>query len=248
VQIINAATKIKSHALDDKILAAVDDADKSVASTAKNAVKSLKLQKKDKNAPLIGTLKPDDVIAQVVTMKGDAGLGEQLFTKQTCIACHTTSQDQPQKGPYLGNIAQTYKRPDLAANTLDPNKTIAQGFATNVFTLKDGSQNLGFVTNESGDKVTIRTIAADRGAPLLAESVEVIRSSPHLQVKHHRPGAARDQTHQTNGHRRLTDRRRQSRRHQSHHRRRSRDRHDHHRARAFAAWPKGRLRALRHGQ
>jgi len=37
---------------------------------------------------------------------------------------------------------------------------IAQGFATNVFTLKDGSVNLGFVTSESGDKVTIRTIAA----------------------------------------------------------------------------------------
>lgn len=161
VQIINAAMKIKSHALDDKILASVDDADKSVANAAKNAVKSLKLEKKTKNSgPLIGTLKPEDVIAQVVKIKGDVALGEQLFTKQTCVACHTTSQDQPQKGPYLGNIAQTYKRPDLAANILDPNKTIAQGFATNVFTLKDGSQNLGFVTNESGDKVTIRTITA----------------------------------------------------------------------------------------
>jgi putative heme-binding domain-containing protein len=93
-------------------------------------------------------------------MKGDVGLGEQLFTRQTCVACHTTSQDQPQKGPYLGNIAQTYKRPDLAENILDPNKTIAQGFATNIFTLKDGSQNLGFVTRESADEVTIRNVAA----------------------------------------------------------------------------------------
>ncbi len=160
LQIINAAAKIKSHALDDKILAAVDDPDKTVASAAKNAVQLLKLEKLEKNALLIGTMKPADVLAQVVKIKGDIELGEQLFTKQTCIACHTTSQDQPQKGPYLGNIAQTYKRPDLAANTLDPNKTIAQGFATNVFTLKDGSQNLGFVTNESGDKVTIRTITA----------------------------------------------------------------------------------------
>jgi putative membrane-bound dehydrogenase-like protein len=161
VQIMNAAVKIKSHALDDKILAAVDDADKGTANSAKNAVKSLKIQKKGhNNGPLVGTLKPADVIAEVIKTKGDAALGEQLFTKQTCVACHTTNQDQPQKGPYLGNIAQTYKRPDLAANILDPNKTIAQGFTTNVFTLKDGSQNLGFVTNESGDKVTIRTITA----------------------------------------------------------------------------------------
>ena len=161
VQIIRAAEKIKSHLFDEKILEAQNDSDKAVANAASNAVKSLKLQKKSKdNGPLIGTLKADDVIAQVVKMKGDASLGEALFTKQTCVACHTTSQDQPQKGPYLGNIAQTYKRPDLAANILDPNKTIAQGFTTNVFTLKDGSQNLGFVTNESGDKVTIRTITA----------------------------------------------------------------------------------------
>ena len=161
VQIIRTAAKVKSHALDDKIIAALDDPDKAVASAAKSTANTLKLQKKDKNSgPLISTMKVEDVIAQVVKTKGDASIGEQLFIKQTCVACHTTSQDQPQKGPYLGNIAQTYKRPDLAANILDPNKTIAQGFTTNVIVLKDGSGQMGFVTNESGDKVTIRNIAA----------------------------------------------------------------------------------------
>ena len=117
--------------------------------------------KKTKDAgPLIGTLKIPDVVAQVVKTKGDVALGEQLFTRQTCVACHTTSQDQAQKGPYLGNIAQTYKRPDLAENILDPNKTIAQGFATNVFTLKDGTVNVGFVVREGADKVTVRNVAA----------------------------------------------------------------------------------------
>jgi putative heme-binding domain-containing protein len=101
-----------------------------------------------------------DVIAQVVKTKGDIALGEQLFTRNTCIACHTTSQDQAQKGPYLGNIAQTYKRPDLAENILDPNKTIAQGFTTNVFTLKNGEVNMGFVVREGADKVTVRNVAA----------------------------------------------------------------------------------------
>ncbi len=160
-QIIRAAGKIKSHAIDDKVIAALDDADKAVAAAAKGTAGTLKLQKKAKDSgPLIATLKVEDVVSQVVKMKGDVALGEQLFIKQTCVACHTTSQDQPQKGPYLGNIAQTYKRPDLAANILDPNKTIAQGFATNVIVLKDGNGQMGFVTNESGDKVTIRNIAA----------------------------------------------------------------------------------------
>ena len=161
IQIMKSATKAKSHAFDDKILASLDDPDKAVASAAKSAAGSLKLQKKTKDSgPLIATLKIEDVVAQVVKTKGNVGLGEQLFTKQGCVACHTTNQSEPQKGPYLGNIAQTYKRPDLATNILDPNKTIAQGFTTNVITLKDGTSQVGFVTNEAGDKVTIRNVAA----------------------------------------------------------------------------------------
>ncbi len=161
LQIIRAADKAKSHAIDAKIIAAATDSDKDVAKAAKQAANTLKLKAiAEDKTPKVGTLKPEDAIAQVLAMKGDKSLGEALFTKMTCVACHTTSQSQPQKGPYLGNIAQTYKRPDLAANILDPNKTIAQGFATNVITMKDGTMQMGFVTNEAGDKVTIRNIAA----------------------------------------------------------------------------------------
>ena len=67
---------------------------------------------------------------------------------------------EPPKGPFLGNIATTYKRQDLAESILNPNKTIAQGFATNVFTMKDGSVQMGFVTLEAADKIVIRNIAA----------------------------------------------------------------------------------------
>ena len=70
------------------------------------------------------------------------------------------NENQPPKGPYLGNIAQTYKRPDLAWAILDPNKTIAQGFVTEVFSLKDGTQQMGFVTLESADQVKVRNVAA----------------------------------------------------------------------------------------
>ncbi len=161
VQILKAAGEIKHNAYADKILASLDDPDKAVASEAKSVASKMKLEKKAKDTgPLIGTLQVKDVIAQVVKTKGDIALGEQIFTRNTCVACHTTSQDQPQKGPYLGNIAQTYKRPDLAENILDPNKTIAQGFATNVFTLKDGTVNVGFVVREGADKVTMRNVAA----------------------------------------------------------------------------------------
>lgn len=160
-QILKAVAQVKHHVYADKVLAALDDPDKSVAAAAKHAAEAMKLKKREKsNEPLIKDMKPEDVIAQVVKTHGDVDLGEQLFTRQTCVACHTTSADQPPKGPYLGNIAQTYKRPELAQNILEPSKTVAQGFATNMFFLRDGSGNMGFVTDESGDKVTMRNAIA----------------------------------------------------------------------------------------
>ncbi len=160
-QILKAVASLKHNAYADKVLAALDDPDKAVAAAAKNAANAMKLTKKTAAAgPSIATLKPEDVIAQVLKTKGDVALGEQLFIRQTCVACHTTKEDEAQKGPYLGNIAQTYKRPELAQNILDPNKTIAQGFATNFITTKDGNAQMGFVTFESADEVKIRNIAA----------------------------------------------------------------------------------------
>ena len=160
-QIIRAAGKTKSHVIDDKIIAAAQDPDKDVANAAKGAIGALKLKPREPDTtPKVGTLKVEDAIAAVLKTKGDIALGEQLFTRATCIACHTTSQNQPQKGPYLGNIAQTYKRPDLAQNILDPNKTIAQGFASELVTLKDGTQQMGFITLEAATEIKLRNIAA----------------------------------------------------------------------------------------
>ena len=48
----------------------------------------------------------------------------------------------------------------MATAIIDPNKTIAQGFATNVISANDGTMVMGFVTDEAGDSVTVRDIAA----------------------------------------------------------------------------------------
>ncbi len=160
--LIAAAVKTKNRSLDDRILVAVNDVDPAVAKAARAAVKDLKLQAKGEDkTPKIATLAPDKALAEVLAHKGgDVALGESVFARATCSACHTVSQSEKPKGPYLGNIVETYKRPDLALNILDPNKTIAQGFATNVITLKDGSMQMGFVTDEQGEKVTLRDIAS----------------------------------------------------------------------------------------
>jgi putative membrane-bound dehydrogenase-like protein len=158
--IIDAISASKHMPSASKVLAALDDPDAQVKGAAERAAKSMRLTKIEDKTPKIMTLKPEEALAAVLKEKGDLALGEQVFTKATCVACHTVKESEPQKGPYLGNIAQTYKRPDLAQNILDPNKTIAQGFASELITLKDGTQQMGFITLESATEVKLRNIAS----------------------------------------------------------------------------------------
>ncbi len=111
-------------------------------------------------AKKVGDLSADAVLASVVSTKGEVSRGEQLFTQVGCNACHTVKADEPLKGPFLGTIANVYRKRELAEAILLPNKTIAQGFVANHFELKDGTEVDGFVVREAADAVTIRTIAA----------------------------------------------------------------------------------------
>jgi putative heme-binding domain-containing protein len=70
------------------------------------------------------------------------------------------SANEPLRGPFLGNIATIYKRDELARAILLPSNTIAQGFGTHHFEMKDGDEVDGFVVQEAADSVTIRNVAA----------------------------------------------------------------------------------------
>jgi putative heme-binding domain-containing protein len=161
VRILNTIAKDKLGAHGERVKAALGSSDKDVSKAAKAAAEKLGLNAQAADTtPKVATLKRDEVLAQIMTVKGDKNLGEQLFTRQGCVACHTTSPEQQPKGPYLGTIATTYKRAELAENILDPNKSVAQGFITNLVSTKDGGQQMGFVTFESAEKITIRNLAA----------------------------------------------------------------------------------------
>lgn len=163
VILIKLAAELKNHHLDARIAASLTDFHPDVVKAAQAAVKRLRIQLPGADkTPKIDTLKIEEALAQAVKMKGDPALGEAVFIKAACAACHTVSQDQPQKGPYLGNIANTYRRNDLAISILDPNKTIAQGFATHLLTLKNENTLMGFITKEADDEVRLRDVAAQK--------------------------------------------------------------------------------------
>ncbi len=163
-QIVNASVIAKDASRAAMIVAALDDANPLVAKAAADAVKALRIDpskiKTEAAAKKVGDLKVEDAIAAVTRTPGDPARGEQLFVQAGCVACHTVKADEPLKGPFLGNIASIYKRRELTEAVLLPNKTIAQGFATHRFTLKNGDDMEGFVVQEAADTVTIRNVAA----------------------------------------------------------------------------------------
>ncbi len=156
-RLMQVAGKINNHYLDEKILAALRDSDEEVAKIAAAVVKQLKIKPPASvDSPRISTMSIEDAIGKVINLRGDIVLGEQVFNKANCGACHTVRQDEVQKGPYLGTIAKTYKRRELATAVLEPSQLIAQGFVTNSFVTIDGELLTGFVTAELSDRVTIR--------------------------------------------------------------------------------------------
>jgi putative heme-binding domain-containing protein len=139
--------------------------DKNLANLAELYFKTAQIDPKKVTAvtppdQLVASMPVERVLEEVVKIKGDVRRGEQLFTQQGCASCHTTKAEQTLKGPYLGNIAGTYKRRELAESILEPQKSIAQGFAANLFTMRDGSIQVGFVVREAANSVTFRNAAA----------------------------------------------------------------------------------------
>lgn len=161
IRLLQAIAETKHRNSKAIVIAAASRPEPNVVKAAKSAANRLRIdldaESKPKDA-LIGTMEPIAVLAQVAKIKGDRELGEALFSQQTCAICHTMKPDEALKGPYLGNISGIYKGRDLAEAILSPNKSIAQGFHTNLFTLKDGNILMAFVTKEGADEIEVRDI------------------------------------------------------------------------------------------
>jgi putative heme-binding domain-containing protein len=68
-------------------------------------------------------------------------------------------QKAVQKGPYLGSAGSKFTRDYLIESILAPNAVVAQGFQTELITMKNGSMHMGFVTREEDGKIDVRNIA-----------------------------------------------------------------------------------------
>ena len=161
IRLIKAAADTQNHFLDDRILELTNRPEPNSLAEVQRAVKALRLTDKlNPDLPRIATIGVESALKRFTLTSGDVAVGQRLFKEANCTACHTVTKQAEQQGPYLGNIAATYKRQQLAEAVLQPNKTIAQGFATTSILTVDGRVVIGFVTKEQADQVTLRDAQA----------------------------------------------------------------------------------------
>ena len=61
----------------------------------------------------------------------------------------------------MGQIGSIMNREQIAESILKPNASISQGFASVLITAKGDKSYMGFVSEESADKVVMRNIAGE---------------------------------------------------------------------------------------
>lgn len=110
----------------------------------------------------IGRSSIEDIMLSLDDLKGDAVLGEQLFARQGCVACHSLKASEPMKGPFMGQIGSIMSKEQIAESILKPNASISQGFSSVMITANNGKVYSGFVTGESTGVVKMRNITGQQ--------------------------------------------------------------------------------------
>jgi len=106
----------------------------------------------------IGESSIEDIMLAMDHIKGNPANGRKLFIQQGCNTCHALDKSEVMKGPFMGQIGSIMTRKQIAESILKPNASISQGFSTVQIETKDGKKVLGFVTDESAGKLTLRDI------------------------------------------------------------------------------------------
>jgi putative membrane-bound dehydrogenase-like protein len=157
IALLNAVAATKAESQAQQVRLRLSSMDPRIEGAAKDAAKQLELdQPVDPNQPLVSSMKYEDVLDKLKNARGDAKLGQRLFARQGCVACHTVSPDETLKGPLLAGISARYKREELIESILKPSQKIAQGFESQFFATNDGKSYEGFVVREAGDEIELR--------------------------------------------------------------------------------------------
>ncbi|HSI77367.1 MAG TPA: hypothetical protein VK957_15815 [Lunatimonas sp.] len=106
----------------------------------------------------IGDSSIEDILLAMQEIEGSPALGKSIFEQQGCRACHSIEPGEAMKGPYMGQIGSIMTREQIAESILKPDASISQGFSTVMVETKSKKTYVGFITEESAEKIVIRNI------------------------------------------------------------------------------------------
>jgi putative membrane-bound dehydrogenase-like protein len=115
-----------------------------------------------------------DAYKSVLTTKGDAARGKQIFAK-TCAACHKFDGVGNVVGPDLASLGD--KSPEaLLIALLDPNRAVEARYVSYVASTKNGLILTGVLTSETATSITL-TGQDGKAQTILRTNLEELRSS-----------------------------------------------------------------------
>ena len=129
----------------------------------------------------IETIGASASVEKLLALKGEAKRGADLFTPTgkaaTCLACHFVNGSGRDFGPDLSKVGLRLAKPLIAESVLTPSKTIANGFAAVVITLKDGSVQTGFVIKRDSAGITLKVVTG-QAVPISAAQIQTEQPLP----------------------------------------------------------------------
>ncbi len=175
--VLEQLQNIDARSAESLVRRALIDGRPTVQATGQAIAKAWDLADLDQWAgPKIAGLDKEDLLREVVAMEGNQDRGAQVFSLLGCAKCHDVTPTESLRGPYLPNVAKTYRRDQLVEAILMPSKSIAQGFVQNIFLMDDGRTLAGFVTSEGATKITIRN-AEGQSVEIDVEGIEQRKES-----------------------------------------------------------------------
>jgi putative heme-binding domain-containing protein len=114
---------------------------------------------------------------QVLSLKGDAARGKELFFKAAglqCINCHRVGDNGSALGPDLTLIGKKYTRAQLLESILEPSKSIDPKYVAYLLETTDGQVHTGLLAEKSPTQVVLKTVG-DKEVRIPANKVITLR-------------------------------------------------------------------------
>jgi uncharacterized repeat protein (TIGR03806 family) len=112
----------------------------------------------DQRIKRLGTaIKPE----QILTLKGDAVRGKELFFKSAglqCVNCHQIAGTGSTLGPDLTLIGKKYSRTQLLESILEPSKSIDPKYASYLLETTDGQLHTGLLAEKNSTEVVLKMV------------------------------------------------------------------------------------------